>query len=89
MCIGDNAKDDANKPRIMKRSRAGIISSSTDNAEENEPDEKRPAFRLQPPTLIHGKAKPVPKSEESNNGKNHFNIVVVFSQITLDNNLLF
>ena len=68
-CIGDTAAlDEESKPRIMKRARAGMISSSTDNSEDSEPDEKRPAFRLQPPTLIHGKAKPVPKPEETSIG---------------------
>ena len=52
----------------MKRARQGMISSSTDNSEDSEPDEKRPAFRLQPPTLIHGKAKAVPKEDDSNTG---------------------
>ena len=58
-------QEEDNKPRVMKRGRTGIISSSTDNSEDSEPDEKRPAFRLQPPTLIHGKAKSVPKPEDS------------------------
>jgi len=67
--VGDAATfDEENKPRVMKRARAGMISSSTDNSEDSEPDEKRPAFRLQPPTLIHGKAKPVPKEEDSGTG---------------------
>ncbi|XP_076814614.1 ran-binding protein 3-like isoform X3 [Clavelina lepadiformis] len=53
----------------MKRPRVGVVGSSTDNSEDNEPDEKRPAFRLHPPTLIHGQAKSVPKaSDESTEG---------------------
>jgi len=47
----------------MKRARVGVPSSS-ENSDESEPDEKRPAFRLQPPTLIHGQAKAVPKAAE-------------------------
>nr|CAB3265427.1 ran-binding protein 3 [Phallusia mammillata] len=48
--------------RSMKRARTGCTSS--DNNDDSEPDEKRPTFRLQPPTLIHGKAKPVPKQAD-------------------------
>ena len=66
--LGDPAVQDDDKPRINKRTRAGANASSTDNSEDSEPDEKRPTFRLQPPTLIHGKAKPVPKPEDSSTG---------------------
>ncbi|XP_076814612.1 ran-binding protein 3-like isoform X1 [Clavelina lepadiformis] len=67
--VGGDQIDLSNKPRNMKRPRVGVVGSSTDNSEDNEPDEKRPAFRLHPPTLIHGQAKSVPKaSDESTEG---------------------
>nr|XP_002126767.1 ran-binding protein 3 [Ciona intestinalis] len=72
------SKSEDNKPQEnivsgtwLKRSRADMVGSSTE-ATEHEPEEKRPAFRLQPPTLIHGQAKPVPKSAEDSTNRCKF-----------------
>uniref|UniRef100_H2Y4Q1 RanBD1 domain-containing protein n=1 Tax=Ciona savignyi TaxID=51511 RepID=H2Y4Q1_CIOSA len=53
----------AKEQPLLKRSRADMVGSSTEPI-DSEPEEKRPTFRLQPPTLIHGQAKPVPKAVE-------------------------
>lgn len=46
--------------RFMKRPRE-VPEQSSVTFDDCEPDEKRPTFRLNPPTLIHGQAKSVPK----------------------------
>ncbi|CAK8675878.1 unnamed protein product [Clavelina lepadiformis] len=72
--VGGDQIDLSNKPRNMKRPRVGVVGSSTDNSEDNEPDEKRPAFRLHPPTLIHGQAKSVPKASDESTEANNASI---------------
>lgn len=50
--------------RTMKRPRDDK-EETTDSPDDSEPEEKRGSFRLNPPTLIHGQAKPAPKEEET------------------------
>ncbi|XP_039273239.2 ran-binding protein 3-like [Styela clava] len=48
--------------RVMKRQR-DEEDDVRDSPDDSEPEEKRGSFRLNPPTLIHGQAKPAPKEE--------------------------